>query len=233
MSKPILFFPHDTNSRNDQRLQKLAMLEGMRGIGIYWCLIEMLHENCGHIELKELERITYELHEEYKRITSVINDYDLFQKNETEFWSLRVNNNISDIMEKSNKARKAIEIRWKYKRNTDVSKNDTNVIPVEETRVKKTKEDNITVSAFPFENFWNLYDKKTGKEKCELKWAKLNEEEKQTVMLRLPAYITATPERKYRKDPITWLNGKCWNDDYIPEKKINEYDIEYIKTQVT
>ena len=25
-------------------------------------------------------------------------------------------------------------------------------------------------------------------------------------------YVNLTPDVKYRKNPLSWLNGKCWND---------------------
>ena len=74
------------------------------------------------------------------------------------------------------------------------------------------KEDNAS-----FEKFWKMYDKPTEKQSCELKWAKLSEDEKESVFQKLPAYIAATPERHFRKNPLTYLNRKIWLDELIPE----------------
>ena len=27
------------------------------------------------------------------------------------------------------------------------------------------------------------------------------------------SYVLSTPDVKFRKNPLTWLNGKCWNDE--------------------
>lgn len=29
----------------------------------------------------------------------------------------------------------------------------------------------------------------------------------------LPVYVASTPELQFRKNPYTWLNGKCWRDE--------------------
>lgn len=33
----------------------------------------------------------------------------------------------------------------------------------------------------------------------------------------MPRYVAATPERRYRKNPLTYLNGKCWQDEETPD----------------
>ena len=66
-----------------------------------------------------------------------------------------------------------------------------------------------------FDVWWNLYDKKRGKEKCMAKWEKLSIEEKELCIEATPAYVSSTPDKAYRKDPLTYLNGKCWNDEII------------------
>lgn len=66
-----------------------------------------------------------------------------------------------------------------------------------------------------FEDFWKLYSKSVGKEKCEKIWLKLKEPEKALIMETLPKYIQSTPDKQYRKNPQTYLNGKCWNDEIV------------------
>ena len=68
----------------------------------------------------------------------------------------------------------------------------------------------------PFDDFWNLYDKKVGdKEKIKTKWNKLKDSEREAIMNHLPLYKQAQPNKKYRKDPATYLNNKSWNDELI------------------
>lgn len=71
-----------------------------------------------------------------------------------------------------------------------------------------------------FNRFWDLYGKKVDMEKCFKKWGKLTEAEKEIIFSSLPTYVSNTPEKKFRKNPLTYLNGKCWNDD--PESNQNQ-----------
>lgn len=71
----------------------------------------------------------------------------------------------------------------------------------------------IDIDNTQFEEFWNIYDKKTGKSKCLKKFNSLKESEKKLLFENLPKYIKSTPEKKYRKDPLTYLNGKHWEDE--------------------
>lgn len=64
-----------------------------------------------------------------------------------------------------------------------------------------------------FKDFWELYDKRTGKDKCLKKWITLKPEETEKILRVVDDYAKSTPELKFRKDPITWLNGKHWNDE--------------------
>ena len=73
-----------------------------------------------------------------------------------------------------------------------------------------------------FENFWKLYDKKVGKPICIKKWNKISKEDKELIFKKLPAYIKSTPDKQYRKDPATWLNQECWNDELIERDKTTE-----------
>lgn len=68
---------------------------------------------------------------------------------------------------------------------------------------------------FRFNLFWNAYDKKTGKTKVKQKFDKLKEQEIVKIMEHVPKYVDSTPDKNYRKDPLTYLNGKHWEDEII------------------
>lgn len=73
----------------------------------------------------------------------------------------------------------------------------------------------INNTVYSFDDFWNIYNKKTDKPKCELKWKRLTEKEKAAIMETVPLYVQSTPDVQYRKNPLTYLNGKCWTDEII------------------
>lgn len=75
-----------------------------------------------------------------------------------------------------------------------------------------TVEDAASVS---FEQWWSIYDKKVDRKKCIKKWEKLTYNEKQLCISATPAYVASTPDPAYRKNPLTYLNGECWNDEII------------------
>ncbi len=77
-----------------------------------------------------------------------------------------------------------------------------------------------------FDRFWDLYDKKTGKAKTQDKFIKLTEDEVVKVFQTVEAYVKSTPEKKFRKDPLTWLNGRHWEDE-ISGKQGNSSSGEY------
>lgn len=68
---------------------------------------------------------------------------------------------------------------------------------------------------YPFESFWNDYNKKRGRANCERKYAKLSLKDKLAIKEHVLRYVASTPDPQYRKDPETYLNGKHWNDEII------------------
>ena len=79
----------------------------------------------------------------------------------------------------------------------------------------KDSESDNKVTNDRFAEFWDLYGKKTDSAKCKTKFARLTKTEIELLFEKLPAYIKSTPDKQWRKNPITWLNGKCWNDEII------------------
>lgn len=45
--KEIFYFQHDYNARNNPKLQNVLMEHGCAGIGVFWCIVEQLHEQDG------------------------------------------------------------------------------------------------------------------------------------------------------------------------------------------
>jgi len=63
-----------------------------------------------------------------------------------------------------------------------------------------------------FLKFWNLYDKKVDSKRCKDKFIKLPKKDIEKILEVVSDYVLSTPDPKYRKNPLSWLNGKCWND---------------------
>lgn len=86
---------------------------------------------------------------------------------------------------------------------------------------KNNKEEQEKEPNIHFDEFWKLYDKKVEKEACRSKWNKLTDEERTDIIAYLPNYIKATPDKKFRKNPETFLNGNGWEDEIIMPRKSN------------
>jgi uncharacterized protein YdaU (DUF1376 family) len=71
-------------------------------------------------------------------------------------------------------------------------------------------------SILSFEDFWDLYDKKVGdKGKLIKKYDLISEVDRSVIKEHLPLYKSAQPDKKFRKDPMTYLNNHSWNDEII------------------
>jgi hypothetical protein len=74
----IEYFSHDYRARFDPKMRKLFMEKGVAGIGIYWCLIEMLYENDGKLNVDNFETIAFDLRIEIEILQEIVNNFDLF-----------------------------------------------------------------------------------------------------------------------------------------------------------
>lgn len=84
----------------------------------------------------------------------------------------------------------------------------------------KDKDKVVESKQILFIDFWTLYDKKIGKKgELELKWNSLSASDRAAIMAHIPNYIIAQPNKKFRKNPATFLNDRAWDDELIFETK--------------
>lgn len=137
------YFQHDYNARSDKKLVKLSMkYPECKGVGIYWCIVEMLYEEKGYLLRSEYERISFELRTTYDTIKDVIESFELFVFDDDKFWSESVISRLKLREIKSIKAKESIGKRWeKYERNTNVleTKNECNTNKEKNNKEKKSK----------------------------------------------------------------------------------------------
>ena len=144
MSKETFYFSHDYNARNDIKIQALLVEHGAVGYGVYWIMVEILHEE-SEKKLK-LDNMTYVAIarqastsvEQVKAIVECCLKYELFVEMDGCFFSKRILKNINKRIEMSEKRAKAGRISAeKRKKATCVGKNPTSV---EENPTKSNKE---------------------------------------------------------------------------------------------
>jgi len=114
--KQTYYFAHDFNPPNDPKMQAFLSQYGAVGYGVYWRLVELLHEDRNHrlpfeqyiyISVSLLMKLTPKEVEDI--IYACINPYRLFDADGDTFWSERVDRNIKimeEIKEKRSKAGK-------------------------------------------------------------------------------------------------------------------------------
>jgi len=122
MPKESYYFPHDYNARNDLKLVKLAAEYEMEGIGIYWCLVEMLYEEEGYIMLSDCDSIAIALRVDCERIMKILKSC-LFDSDGEKFWSNSVLRRLEIRHDKSLKASESASKRWGMQTHSDDNAN--------------------------------------------------------------------------------------------------------------
>lgn len=124
----------------------------------------------------------------------------------------------SQLEQRRNAGKKSAEMRALTKVNdrsisfNEKTRNST-VSDSVSVSVNVIKEKNIPLSLeSDFSKFWSLYNKKVDSKKCKDKFVKLSKQEIKKIIEVLPSYVYSTPDVQFRKNPLTWLNGKCWED---------------------
>lgn len=105
----------------------------------------------------------------------------------------------------------------------------TDIINKQETIQQQTTID----YEFYFDLFWNAYDKKRGREKSFKAFKKIDSNLYDLIIDKATQYAQTTPDIKFRKDPLTWLNGKHWEDETVNNlKTINNEGFTAITTEL-
>jgi hypothetical protein len=220
MAKEAYYFSHDYGARNDPKLQKVLMKLGQQGKGVYWDLIEMLFEEGGKLLLSECESYAFALRVDLKIIQSLINDFELFEKNDIYFWSNSVLKRLEIRENKSIKASENARKRWD-RANAMQSHSKRNAI-----KEKKGKEKKVNIKEL-FNSFYSLYPRKEEKQKALESFEKaLKKTNIETLMTGLNNYLkhikVTNIERQFIKLPATWLNQGCWNDEYETNNSVSK-----------
>ena len=112
----------------------------------------------------------------------------------------------------------------KYQSTTNETTNERPTNDQRTTTNKNDKNDKEEKENKSFDIFWNIYNKKIDTRKCKDKFEKLSEKERLLILDVVQAYVNSQPDVKFRKNPLTWLNGKCWNDE-LENNSIQENNV--------
>lgn len=106
--KETFYFPHDYDCRKDPKISALINDFGMTGYGLFWAIVELIHEQGGKIakfpKLFEGMAFQFGIEKETltKQIEAMLHDYNLLQEDENFIWSKRVLKNIDEREAKRN-----------------------------------------------------------------------------------------------------------------------------------
>ena len=102
MSKDTFYFQHDYHARKDPKCQALVSEYGISAYGLYWSLVEMIHEQGGKIKKfpKLYDGLAFEFRMDKedltKQIEAMLNDFELLLQDENYIWSERVIKNLNE-----------------------------------------------------------------------------------------------------------------------------------------
>ena len=195
----------------------------MVGYGIFWAIVEDLYNNANALRM-DYDGIAFDLRVEIDVVESVINDFDLFSFDQDCFGSISVERRLNERNEKSKKARESASYRWNKKddnANAMRTHNERNAI--KERKGKERKEKKETLTVLSFDEFWNAYDKKTGKDVCMKKYKSIDEKDRQLIKDTLPNYLSTIKDKQFQKNPLTYLNQKIWLDEC--EKELDVFEL--------
>lgn len=134
MSKEAYYFSHDANARNDPKILAMKSEFGISGYGVYWTIVEMLREEEDYkLPMKDyifnaiamqVQCKSYAKDDAKRFVLFCINECELFDTDDTHFWS----NSLMKRMEKrssiSEKRSEAAKKRWNKASDSNDSEND-------------------------------------------------------------------------------------------------------------
>jgi hypothetical protein len=230
------WFKHMSDMRHDVKIDRLIAEFGIEGYGLYNLILEMIVSRLdSKSPFPDLEETAADIARRYNADTVKIEKIMLFCMqqglfDQDEMTGRIVCGKIYKFLDLSMTGSKELKnMILEYKKNNNIMiRHDTSC----ENRIdKKRREEKRITPSTPvdlerFDLFWIAYGKKTGKKDCILKWNRLTKDDHDAILEHVPKYVTATPDLKYRKNPLTYLNQKAWEDEFLPNQKKQTMQVE-------
>lgn len=222
------YFLHDTNSFNDEKITELYVNFGYEGLGLFYTILEKLALQEKPVKTHVLKH-QLNVGRRLEKCWSFMEEIDIISSSNGETFNKQLLKFSEKYQIKKEKNAKRIS---EWRDSQLVTENVTHYESVRNApKVKKSKvKENNTDD---FEIFWNAYDKKIDSSKCKEKWAKLEASDRLTILATVEKYVKAHPEIKFRKNPLTYLNGQCWKDDIIESMNISPTETPQVRVTQT
>jgi len=234
--KDTYYFSHDYNPTSDPKIQALIGEHGAVGYGLYWRIVEMLHEEETHklpckkyIYLALAKQMSTSVEQVEIIVKCCIELCELFVSDNELFWSERVLRNIEKRTEISNKrseaGKKSAELRKistsVEQVSTSVQQNPTKESKGKENKVNKNREKEIK----DFKENLILYG---FSENLVNEWIQIRKNKKLTFTETVIKKFTTEIEKVLQKYPTV-------TKDYILEKIIYKgwggFDAQWIENE--
>lgn len=214
--KETFYFTHDYNASQDPKILNMLSEQKWEGYGLYWMLIEKLAEAKGKLLFSDLKGIAFSTHTDEKTLKKIICDFSLFENNADHFWSNRLLDHLCK-RQKISKIRAKLGQKGGLAKAKQLPSNSSSKTKQRKVKESKGKEIENTLN---FSIFWEAYQNKKDRPKCEAKWARLSLAEQTAILEHIPKYLATIKDKKYQKHPATFLNNRSWENE-IDEKEID------------
>lgn len=104
------YFSHDYTPLEDKNLLKLDIAMGNEGYGLYWKIVEYMHQN--DFLVSEENLLAYKFRTEVEKIHKIMNDFELFRIEDGCYISDRILRNLNYVEQKNEDKKKAANVRW-------------------------------------------------------------------------------------------------------------------------
>lgn len=228
MKKDTFYFSHDYSTTSDPKIQAFLSIYGATGYGVFWRIIEMLHEDQNHkLPFKKyiFVAIGFQLNVDAdiieQMIKCLINDVELFKSDDDYFYSIRVLNNMDkrkSIIEKRSIAGK-ISAEKRALNKTNDQQNSTHV-EQKPTKEIKPKENKPNENHIDWNKMLDYFNHLFGK-KCRVFSA--------SVKVKYNARL----KDGYSSDDIARAMNTCKNDNFHKENNYKYCTLEYFARSKT
>ena len=223
------YYLHDSNSFNDEKITELFIEFGYEGLGLFYTILEKLAQQEKPIKTNVL-KTQLKVGKKLEKCWLFMESIELISSNNGETFNKQLMNFSGKYAIKKEKNKKRIS-EWRDKQslteNVTHYESVRNTDKVNKSKVKEYKDIN---TCFSFDDFWKMYAKSADKIKCQKLYDKITEKEREDIKVKLPIYLSTIKDKKFQKNPHTYLYGKCWNDiDDVSEMQNEDESQEILK----
>lgn len=154
--KQSFYFQHDYNAANDIKILYLRQQLGIEGYGIFWYIIEQLAQAGGILPFKVIPVISMQIQTTPDKVASVIKNYELFEFEDDQFFSIRLSKQINFRKQLSEDGKRGAKLRW----NKDTHLKQIDSPPINPPNAKERKEKESNTDEYLLEQVdFTLYEK--------------------------------------------------------------------------